>query len=88
MLKFQAIFTSDGICNHFFSSEVGRCHDIFLYAELDAVTFTAGLIKTRKQQRVLYSDSGYSVLEVLEMAFDGGYIETWQTVFNAAMSKV
>lgn len=86
-LKYQAITTPDGMCVHLFGPEVGRRHDMFLYAASGADAMLEGILEIDGRQYVVYGDSGYSARVFLEIPFDGASLSAVKKAFNKAMSK-
>lgn len=87
-LKFQAVTTPDGLCIHLHGPEVGRRHDMFLYASSGMDAQLLDVMTVNGKQFIVYGDSGYSWRVYLEVPFAGANLSAVQKAFNKAMSAV
>lgn len=87
-IKFQAVTTPDGLCIHLHGPEVGRRHDMYLYACSGLDDHLPQILSIDGKQYIVYGDSGYTWRVFLEVPFSGANVTVVQRAFNKAMSKV
>lgn len=44
--------TSDGVCEHLFGPDAGRCHDMFFYGEFNEENFLRELLRIEEKKYV------------------------------------
>lgn len=87
-IKFQAVTTPDGLCIHLHGPEVGRRHDMYLYAASGVNENFEEIMDIDGKKYHIFGDSGYSWRVFLEVPYSGANVTVAQRAFNHAMSKV